>query len=65
MDREELDPDGAIEDQVADDTDDLGDRDPGDDPSDEAEKGRNHCSHPDPSRIFYSDGRCRFSFFCL
>lgn len=48
MDREELDPDGAIEDQVADDTDDLGDRDPGDGSSDEAEKGRNHCSHPDP-----------------
>jgi hypothetical protein len=47
MDREELDPDGAIEDQVADNTNNPGNRDPGDDSSDEAEKGRNHCSHPD------------------
>jgi hypothetical protein len=38
IDRQELDPDGAIEHQVADDADDLGQHEAGDDSPDEAEK---------------------------
>jgi hypothetical protein len=38
IDRQELDPDGAIEHQVADDADDLGQHEAGDDSPDKAEK---------------------------
>jgi hypothetical protein len=66
MDREELDPDGAIEDQVADDTDDLEIATPAMTPPIRPRMAATIFLIPIPSpRISFSDGRCRSSLSCL
>jgi hypothetical protein len=47
IDREKLDPDGALEHQLADEADDLGQHEAGDDSPDKAEKGRGDRPHHD------------------